>query len=160
MGVLFLKTSRLFAGKNENVQVGFLHRVFSPGRVSQGTMETEGTHRDAYIIFIGSLGGNCGLRHHEASKLLLCQVPEAFAQARGDLIQFLQFPAMSAHILTQASTQSNKKYLQNILIEDAIIKDSQHTRKIVSAMDSKLLNHLEPTDFHRFSNHMAVQYLQ
>ena len=62
-GCTFPKNSRIFAEKNEHVQVGFLHRVFSPGRVSQGTMETEGTHRDAYIIFIGSLGGNCGSRH-------------------------------------------------------------------------------------------------
>ena len=61
MGVLFLKTREFSRGK-KHVQVGFLHRVFSPGRASQGTMETEGTHRDAYI-FIGSLGGNCGSRH-------------------------------------------------------------------------------------------------
>lgn len=61
MGVLFQKTREFFAGEKKHVQVGFLHRVFSPGRVSQGTMETEGTHRDAYI-FIGSLGGNCGSR--------------------------------------------------------------------------------------------------
>jgi len=61
---------------------------------------------EMHIIFIGVYRRKLWLA---ASKLLICQVPEAFAQARGDLIQFLQFPAMSAHILTQASMQSNKK---------------------------------------------------
>ena len=134
MGVLFPKKLATFrGGKNENVQVGFLHRVFSPGRAKlRACVKTLfgflPTGKDVEKIHFFPFGGlkldNGNWRYPQrciflgvyrqnlwlaASKLLLCQVPEAFAQARGDLIQFLQFPAMSAHILTQASMQSNKK---------------------------------------------------